>query len=122
MMAASGVNQSQKRRQKSYNNNMHNDNSKGSKVKSQKLMKEMIVGVNVRKGSMYIDGSLDKNLKLSASIHQEAIAGGHAKNNSNVDKSGSRGSIQSLNNYNNAAGLIYYKKADTTSVINNRPQ
>jgi len=48
---------------------MHNDNSKGSKVKSQKLMKEMIVGVNVRKGSMYIDGSLDKNLKLSASIH-----------------------------------------------------
>ena len=70
---------------------------------------------------MYIDGSLDKNLKLSASIHQDAISGGHTKNNSNVDKTGSRGSIQSLNNYNNAAGLIYYKKADT-SVMNNRPQ
>ena len=80
-------------------------------------MKEMITG-NTRKGSMYIDNSLDNNLKLTSI---KDVTTGSNGNMHNLDKVGSRGSIQSLNNFNmNAAGLIYYKNADTS--IMNRPQ
>jgi hypothetical protein len=49
----------------------------------------MITG-NTRKGSMYIDNSLEKNLKLT-SLQQDLTTGSNG--NINLDKVGSRGSI-----------------------------
>jgi hypothetical protein len=61
---------------------------KSAKLRSQKAIKEMITG-NTRKGSMYIDNSVEKNLKLTSI--QDASTGSNP--NMDLDKVGSRGSI-----------------------------
>lgn len=54
-----------------------------------------MIGGNTRKGSMFIEASyLNNNMKLTQSVIQPDILGGdQSKNSSNVDKTGSRGSI-----------------------------